>query len=91
MAELNTLGFNLWRSDDGAFELLNATLIPVASPGSVLGGAYAYVDSGVMFGDIPAYKLEEVEIGGTSYGYGPVTLAADVPTAVTAVITRRKR
>ena len=82
-AELDTLGFNLWRSASGGkFEQVNATLIPPASPGSVLGGVYEVVDSDVTLGEQYAYKLEEVETGGAVNWYGPVTLTANAPTAV---------
>ncbi len=81
--ELNTLGFNVWRSrSGGAFEQVNAALILPAAPGSVMGGVYEFIDTGVPSSEDYAYKLEEVEIGGAVNWYGPVRLAANAPMAV---------
>jgi len=83
---MNTRGFNLWRSvDDGTFAQVNASLIPVQNPGSVVGGSYAFVDTGVVSNEKYTYKLEEVEVSGATNWYGPVMLFADAaPTAVMA-------
>ena len=44
--ELDNVGFNLYRAKDidGPWTLLNATLIPSQSPGSVFGATYTWLD-----------------------------------------------
>jgi hypothetical protein len=83
--EIDTVGFNLWRSTtpDGEYERVNGALIPAESLGGVEGGFYKVVDSDVSPGVIYCYKLEEVEVGGARNWYGPVLTGAQAPTAVT--------
>jgi hypothetical protein len=83
--EIDTVGFNLWRSTDpdGEYELVNSALVPAASPGGVMGEVYGYADAGVKPGMTYYYKLEEVEVGGARNWYGPVSTGAQAPTAVT--------
>jgi hypothetical protein len=83
--EIDTVGFNLWRSTalDGEYERVNAALIPSASPGGVWGGSYAYADADVALGTTYYYKLEEVEIDGARDWYGPISTGVEAPTAVT--------
>lgn len=65
-AELNLLGFNIWRSRGKAeFKKINADLIPVKSPGGVLGNDYSYSDS-IERGGKYKYKLEIVTVTGES-------------------------
>ncbi|MBN1977867.1 MAG: hypothetical protein JW918_10730 [Anaerolineae bacterium] len=83
--EVNTVGFNLWRSasPDGAYEQVNARLIPAASLGGVWGGSYSFTDTGVFPGRAYYYELEELEVGGQRNWYGPVSTGGDAPTRVT--------
>ena len=84
--EIDTLGFNLWRSEtrDGSYDQVNDALIPAASPGGVWGGSYTYTDSDVTPGRTYYYKLHEIEAGGVSNWYGPfLTGEDDDPTALT--------
>jgi hypothetical protein len=86
--EIDTLGFNLWRSTslDGDYMQVNEALIPSISPGGVTGGSYSFTDSGVTPGSTYYYKLEELEVGGAHNWYGPAVLAeggGSNPTAVT--------
>jgi hypothetical protein len=85
-AEINTVGFNLWRSEthDGGYTQVNNALIPAASLGGVWGSSYTYTDSGVTPGTTYYYKLHELEVGGASNWYGPVSTAAseDNPASV---------
>ena len=79
--EIETLGFNLWRStNDSAYEQVNASLVPAAAPGGVMGGNYAFVDENVTLGETYVYKLEELEIGGARNWYGPVSTDGSSPT-----------
>jgi hypothetical protein len=68
-SEIDTLGFNLWRSEnrDGDCVLLNPTLI-AAEPGSIWGRHYSYADGAVVPGVTYYYTLEEVGAGSTFYG-----------------------
>jgi hypothetical protein len=83
--EINTVGFNLWRSTDpdGEYERVNAVLVPAESLGGVEGGSYEYADGDATPGVTYYYKLEEVEVGGARNWYGPVSTGAQAPTAVT--------
>jgi hypothetical protein len=82
--EIDTVGFNVWRSEtrDGGYVRVNDTPIPSASPGGVWGGTYSYVDSDVIPGTTTYYKLEELEISGGRNWYGPVSTGDDNPTSV---------
>ncbi|MBN1814237.1 MAG: hypothetical protein JXA14_20530, partial [Anaerolineae bacterium] len=83
--EINTVGFNLWRStdSDGEYEWINTALIPAESLGGVEGGFYEYADGEVTPGVTYYYKLEEVEVGGARNWYGQVSTGAQAHTAVT--------
>lgn len=61
--ELNTAGFNVYRSasPDGEFERLNEQLIP-GQGGPAAGGQYTFVDEQVEAGQTYFYRLEDVEM-----------------------------
>jgi hypothetical protein len=73
-SEEDNAGFYLWRSEvaaEGPYYRLNATLIPArGDPGS--GASYRYVDHGVVAGVTYWYKLEDVDIRGSSTILSPV-------------------
>ena len=73
-SEVDLLGFNLYRSeaDDGKQELINTSLIPVLSPGSVEGNPYQYVDTAIEPGVMYTYWLEVVTRSG-KFLLGPVS------------------
>jgi len=75
--EVNVAGFNLYRSEssDGPFEKINESLIP-GSPDPLLGGHYVYTDTEVEAGKTYYYKLEDVELDGTSTFHGPIKVRA---------------
>jgi hypothetical protein len=77
-SEVDMAGFNLYRSDspDGPYVKVNATLIPGASD-PLLGGKYAYTDTNVVAGQTYYYKLEDVELGGTTTLHGPIEVVAE--------------
>jgi hypothetical protein len=92
--EIDTVGFNLWRSEmsDGEYVQVNDALIPATSPGGVWGGSYTYTNPDVIPGKTYYYKLHETEVGGASNWYGPFsTEADDDPTATifSQVATKR--
>jgi hypothetical protein len=84
-AELETLGFNLYRSGqpDGVYEKLNAALIPTQNPGATFGATYIWLDTDVQLGMTYYYKLEDIDIRGNVTLTGPVNaVIAAMPTAV---------
>ena len=76
-SEVDMAGFNLYRSEspDGPYVKVNAALIPGASD-PLLGGKYAYTDTNVVAGRTYYYKLEDVELGGTTTLHGPIEVVA---------------
>ncbi|NMC14328.1 MAG: hypothetical protein GYA34_15775 [Chloroflexi bacterium] len=76
-SELDTVGFNLYRSDypEGPFEQINASLIP-SSDDPLAGGQYQYEDKIVIPGKIYFYQLEDVEISGKTTRHGPIEVKA---------------
>lgn len=73
-SEIDTAGFNLYRSTsaDGTYTKVNNSLIP--SKGSATSGAtYSVVDSGLKKRSTYYYKLEEVNNTGNTTQYGPVS------------------
>ena len=85
--EQDTAGFNVWRSAgaDGKYVQVNDSLIASASPGSLEGGRYRFVDEQVGAGTTYAYKLEEIEYGGARNWYGPTVTEGEVGREPTAV------
>lgn len=76
-SELNTAGFNLYRSDqlDGPYFQVNQGLIP-ASPDPLVGGVYTYRDETVIPGAKYYYRLEDIDFDGGSSRFGPIEIEA---------------
>lgn len=76
--ELNTAGFNLYRSEisAGPFERVNEDLIS-ASADPLVGAKYVFTDTGVVAGRTYYYQLEDVEIGGATTRHGPIQVRAE--------------
>jgi hypothetical protein len=74
--EMNTAGFNLYRSTspDGPFdEKVNEELIaPSADP--LTGKEYMHIDTTAQAGVTYYYQLQEVERDGTVNTFGPITV-----------------
>ena len=87
-SELNTAGFNLYRSQnkDGPFTRINTELIP-ASPDPLVGGSYVFTDTGLTAGWTYYYQLEEVDTNGAASPQGvvAVTTASSPSPAVLAL------
>jgi hypothetical protein len=85
--EINTVGFNLWRSTSagGSYVRVNGALISAESLGGAEGGSYEIADAGVAPGTVYYYKLEEVEAGGARNWHGPVSTGGSDPTSLTLV------
>jgi len=73
-AEINNAGFNLYRSSsaDGEYTKLNDSLIP-AQGLSTQGASYEFVDKDVKNRKTYYYKLEDVDLNGTSTMHGPMS------------------
>ncbi|MEW6442406.1 MAG: hypothetical protein AB1640_15825 [bacterium] len=73
-SEVETAGFNVWRSAaaDGEYSKVNESLIP-AEGGATQGASYSFLDASALEpGSTWFYKLEEVENSGASAMHGPV-------------------
>jgi len=70
-SELANLGFNIWRADGGEYAKLNKGIIPGAGDSEVPHD-YRYVDSDVLEGVTYFYKLETLDMDGSSFFHGPV-------------------
>lgn len=77
-SELDTVGFNLYRSDnpEGPFEIINASLVP-SSVDPMTGGEYEYEDKSVTPGITYYYRLEDVEMDGATTQHGPIEVKAE--------------
>ena len=85
-AEIDTLGFNLYRADalSGPRSRINAALIPSQSPGSVFGATYAFTDATVMPEREYFYWLEDVDTNNMATLHGPVSVQVFIdPAAIT--------
>lgn len=82
-AELNTLGFNLYRAEalTALRVQVNAALIPGQAPGGLFGASYAFTDTAITPGVTYFYWLEEVNTAGSATLYGPVSVTHD-PAAI---------
>jgi hypothetical protein len=76
-SELDTVGFNLLRSESpaGPFIQVNTDLIPAASD-TLTGSQYTYKDTDIQAGIIYFYMLEEIELTGQSNQHGPISVKA---------------
>ncbi|MCX5894616.1 MAG: hypothetical protein NTZ51_02110, partial [Proteobacteria bacterium] len=73
-SEINNAGFNLYRAElkDGKYSKINSTLIP-AKGSATQGASYEFVDTAVQNKKTYYYKLEDLDINGTSTMHGPVS------------------
>jgi hypothetical protein len=79
-AELNSLGFNVYRAAavDSLRSKLNSSLIASMAPGSPTGASYQFVDDTARAGVTYYYWLQEVGANGQLAEYGPVSAQFDV-------------
>jgi len=73
-SEIDNVGFNLYRSEteNGQYTKTNASLIPAQGSASQ-GASYEFVDKDVKNRKTYWYKLEDVDLNGTSNMHGPVS------------------
>jgi hypothetical protein len=76
-SEVDTAGFNIYRSEnpDGPFARLNQRLVP-ASGDPLIGGDYSYVDQSVDAGKLYYYRLEDVDLTGSTTSEGVIQVKA---------------
>jgi hypothetical protein len=72
-SEIDNAGFNLYRaeSEDGEYVKINDSLIP-AEGAPTQGVSYQFIDEGVKNRTTYYYKLEDIDLYGTSTMHGPV-------------------
>lgn len=77
-SELDTVGFNLYRSEDqnGDFQIVNNKLIPSSSD-ALLGGNYSFRDTSVKASHTYYYLLEDVDAKGVVNRNGPIQVTAE--------------
>ncbi len=79
-SELNTLGFDVYREEAGAWVKANSAMIPAAGwPNGGIGGSYCVADPGANTADTFRYKLVEYETTGGLNEYGPFERSAWTP------------
>jgi hypothetical protein len=85
--EINTAGFNLYRSDytEGPYTRVNVSLIP-ASSDPVRGSQYRYEDREVLLGKTYYYRLEDVELTGATVQHGPIQVTATSTDGIGVVV-----
>lgn len=79
-SEVNTAGFNIYRSDDGRdgpYKRINTLM--VAAENALVGAKYEFLDTTTVAGKTYFYQLEDVELNGTSERHSPI--AVSVPSA----------
>ncbi|GAB4530518.1 MAG: hypothetical protein Fur0018_17870 [Anaerolineales bacterium] len=76
-SELDTIGFNLYRSESpsGPFEQINDRVIPSAGD-ALTGSDYRYQDDAVVPGRVYYYELEDLSAGDAGERHGPIEIAA---------------
>jgi hypothetical protein len=83
-SEIDTLGFNLSRSDarQGIQAQLNAAIILAQTPGVSSGAWYSWPDHDCVPGSTYYYWLEVVDLKGRTVSHDPVSALCGEPTAV---------
>ena len=73
-SETDNAGFNLYRSEseNGEYTKINESLIP-AQGSSTQGASYEFIDNDVQNRKTYYYKLEDIDLNGTSTMHGPVS------------------
>ena len=87
-SELDTAGFNLYRSEhpDGPFtQRVNPVLIPAGTT-PLVGASYVYTDTNVQLGRVYYYELEEVENDGTRTRIGRIAVRVAGPSPLLRLV-----
>jgi hypothetical protein len=88
-SELDNLGFNIYRAESQAGQLvkINQGLVASQDPGSAVGAAYAFLDESAAPGATYYYWLEDIDASGMATKHGPVAAR----TATAKVLPGRPR
>ncbi len=82
--ETDNAGFHLWRAEAGTENYVQITESLIPGEGTDISGAsYEYTDADVTAGKSYSYKLEDIDLNGTSTFHGPVTATAGDLTPLT--------
>jgi hypothetical protein len=70
--EIDNAGFNILRADseNGEYAKINAAIIP-AKAGATQGASYQFIDNNARNRNTYYYKLEDIDLNGTSTMHGP--------------------
>jgi fibronectin type 3 domain-containing protein len=73
-SETDNAGFNIYRSEseNGEYVKINNSIIPTQGS-STQGASYQFIDNNVKNRKTYHYKLEDVDLNGTSNMHGPVS------------------
>ena len=82
LSEVDTAGFNLYRSLSQGGERTLLVSVPAQGPGSPAGASYSYQDADVSASQAYWYWLEHVSLGGATTLAGSVSVIYQAPTAV---------
>ncbi len=82
LAEIDVMGFNLYRRETSDAPGAWLAYVPAQSPGSSQGNSYTYDDAGVQPGQVYYFWLESIALDGSASLHGPVSAAIQTPTAV---------
>jgi len=82
-SEVDTAGFNIWRSSaaTGSFTKANAAVIPAQGTG-VGGASYTWTDTNVSAGQTWYYKLEDIDTHSVSTLHGPVSATVGATSSI---------
>ncbi len=79
-SEIDNVGFNIYRSvsSDTGYARVNESVIPPAG-GPDRSAEYTYRDDSVINGTAYFYRLEDIDLDGTTTLHGPVSATPDTP------------
>ena len=83
-SELDNLGFNIYRAESQAGQLvqINQHLIASQNLGGTVGAAYSFLDSSAVPGATYYYWLEDIDLSGATTKHGPVAARTDAAKAL---------
>jgi hypothetical protein len=82
VSEVDSQGFNLYRSQSPVAPVALLAFVPSHAPGSSQGFAYEWQDTDVLTGQTYHYWLESLDMAGHGTFSGPVSAIIQAPTAV---------
>ncbi len=87
-SETDTLGFDVFREENGAWVKVNSAMIPAAGwPNGGVGASYCVADASAKVAGTYRYKLVEYETTGGMNEYGPFERSAWLPRMSSFAVT----